>query len=202
MALEFLWRPESKPARVAVFPGAWNPPTVAHLEIARTALSRVDEVIWTIPRQFPHKDFEWATFEQRCRMIRAMAASEPRFAAAVAEGGLYVDIAREAREAYGEHVEIDILCGRDAAERIQRWRYGRPGVFEDMIRDFRLVVAAREGEYASGVEHGGRILTLEMGCTFDDVSSSEVRRRMAAGEDWMPLVPRVIHDEVMRIAGR
>lgn len=201
MALEFLWRGSGRRGRVAMFPGAWNPPTVAHVEIARAALGRVEEVIWTIPRRFPHKDFEGASFAERCEMIREIAASEEGFSAAIAEGGLYVEMARETREAYGEDVEVDMLCGRDAAERIERWDYGREGVFEEMVREFRLVVAARAGEYAADMEHGGRIATLDMSCSFDDVSSSEVRRRIVAGEDWAALVPGVIRDKVMRVQG-
>jgi nicotinic acid mononucleotide adenylyltransferase len=196
MSMEFLWRPALAPRRAAVFPGAWNPPTVAHLEIARAALRVVDQVVWVIPRSFPHKGWHGAGFEERCEMIRTLAASEKGFAAAISDGGLYVEIAREAREAFGAGIEIGIVCGRDAAERMETWDYGRAGVFEEMLRDFRLLVAARVGEYSTAFEHGGRIHALETETCFDDVSSSEVRRRIRLGEAWEPLVPAAIRDRV------
>jgi nicotinate-nucleotide adenylyltransferase len=205
--MEFLFRPTARlrptasQASVAIFPGTWNPPTIAHTEIARTALGRADEVVWTIPRAFPHKDWSGASFEQRCDMIRRVARAETGFAAAISDDGLYIDMARGAREAYGTHVEISIVCGRDAAERIERWDYGEEGVFERLVREFRLLVAARTGVYTTDFPHGGRIQALEMETSFDDVSSSEVRRRIAAGESWEMLVPEVIRDEVRAIYG-
>jgi nicotinic acid mononucleotide adenylyltransferase len=69
-------------------------------------------------------------------------------------------------------------------------------VFEEMLRDFRLLVAARVGEYSTAFEHGGRIHALETETCFDDVSSSEVRRRIRLGEAWEPLVPAAIRDRV------
>ena len=197
--MEFLFRPTARAGSIAIFPGTWNPPTVAHTEIARAALSCADQVVWTIPRAFPHKEWIGASFEQRCDMIRRIAGAETGFAAAISDDGLYIDIARSAREAYGPGVEISIVCGRDAAERIERWDYGQEGVFERMLREFRLLVAARAGAYATGFQHGGRIQALEMASSFDDVSSSEVRRRIAAGENWETLVPEVIREKVKAI---
>jgi nicotinic acid mononucleotide adenylyltransferase len=74
MALAFQYR-ESQgiPRRIALFPGAWNPPTVAHLAIARAALNYADEVVWLLPRAFPHKTFDGANFEQRSRMLGEIA---------------------------------------------------------------------------------------------------------------------------------
>lgn len=197
----FLTRSGGQPDRVAIFPGTWNPPTIAHMEIARTALGRADEVVWTIPRTLPHKAWSGASFEQRCDMIRRVALAEVGFAAAISDEGLYIDMARSARAAYGPDVEINIVCGRDAAERIERWDYGEERVFESLVREFGLLVAARAGAYTTDFPHGGCIQALEMANSFDDVSSSEVRRRVAAGESWEELVPEVIRNEVRAIYG-
>lgn len=202
MPLDFLYRREHPVAAAAVFPGAWNPPTIAHVEIARAALGRVEEVVWVIPRQFPHKTWEGADFRERCQMLRELAAATPGFSAAMADGGLYVEIAREARQSFGPEAEIGIVCGRDAAERIERWDYGIEGVFAEIVREFPLLVAARAGEYSAGAPHQGRIASLELETSFDNVSSSEVRRRIAAGEPWRSLVPDAIADHVARIYTR
>jgi nicotinate (nicotinamide) nucleotide adenylyltransferase len=202
MGMEFLFRSMAPAERVAIFPGTWNPPTIAHTEIARAALGCADQVVWTIPRALPHKEWTGASFEQRCEMIRLVAGAETGFAAAISDDGLYIDMARNAREAYGPDVEISIVCGRDAAERIERWDYAQEGVFESLVREFRLLVAARAGAYATDFRHGGRIQALEMASSFDDVSSSEVRRRIAVGENWETLVPEVIREQVKAIYQR
>lgn len=191
MALEFIYRAaagqDSNPARVAVFPGAWNPPTRAHVEISRAARAHADEAIWVMPKAFPHKGFEGASFEARLRMLEALAKEEG-FSAAVSDGGLYAEIAAEASEFFKGTPEIVLVCGRDAAERMAAWDYGVPGVFEELLRRHRLLVASRNGEYRGG-ERGERIVRLAMGRDWSEVSSSEVRRRIAEGEDWRGLVP-------------
>ena len=98
-------------------------------------------------------------------------------------------MADEAREFFGEGVEIGLVCGRDAAERIAAWDYGRPGVFEAMIERYPLLVAGRAGGYLPSPHHAERIIPLATDPSFDEVSSTEVRRRMAAGEPWKHLVP-------------
>jgi nicotinic acid mononucleotide adenylyltransferase len=204
MAFEFQHRTGgSLNGRVAIFPGAYNPPTIAHLAMARAARTWAGEVIWTLPRTFPHKGFEGACFDDRVEMLRLIAASEPGFSAAVSDGGLYLEIADEARAFFaretGREMEIALVCGRDAAERIAAWDYGRPGVFDQMIERYPLLVAGRAGDYLPAAHHAGRIVALDPGASFDEVSSTEVRRRIESGTGWRDLVPDVIADMVARI---
>jgi len=172
-----------------LFPGTWNPPTVAHLGIARMASRQADEVIWVLPRAFPHKGFEGAGFDARRRMLETLARQHGGFSAAVSDGGLYAEIAAEARDYFGDQTDIALVLGRDAAERIASWDYGEPAVFDDFVRRHRLLVAARGGEYEPAGQHKQFISALRMESSWDEVSSSEVRRRIADGEDWRALVP-------------
>jgi len=197
VALEFHYRSvRFNPDRIALFPGAFNPPTVAHLAIALAANTWAAEVVWTLPRAFPHKGFEGADFRARLEMLRRLSADRPGFSVAVASGGLYVEIADETRQFLGAGVEIGLVCGRDAAERIAAWDYGRPGVFEAMIERYPLLVAGRAGEYLPAPHHAERIIPIAMDPAFNEVSSSEVRRRIAAGEPWRHLVPAMVADLV------
>jgi len=195
MAFVFESRAEGAPARVAVFPGAWNPPTIAHLAIARAALKWADEVVWVLPRVFPHKTFEGATFDARRGMLRELAKSEPGFSAAVSDANLHFQIAAEAREAYRSS-EIALVCGRDAMERIATWDYERPGVFEEMITAHPILVAGRGGEYRLEPRFEQRVIPLELAGNFDHVSSTEIRERIARGDAWRHLVPEAIADQV------
>src|SRR5438105_12585441 len=139
--MEFRRRAAGRLAQLGILPGAFNPPTVAHVALARAALnsSDVDEVVFVLPRQLPHKEFSGATLEQRLEMIAAVAI-DPAFSVALTEGGLFIDIAEECRAAYGHAVRLRFLCGRDAAERIVNWDYGHPGAFANMLTRFDLLV--------------------------------------------------------------
>jgi nicotinate-nucleotide adenylyltransferase len=201
LALEFLYRAAQNPARVALFPGTWNPPTIAHVDIARMARCQADEVIWLLPRVFPHKGFEGVGFEARRSMLETLTQQYAVFSAAVSDGGLYAEMAAEARDYFCPQTEISLVLGRDAAERIAAWDYGAPGVFDDFVRRHRLLVADRSGEYEPAEHHRGRISNLPMEASWDDVSSSEVRRRIANGEDWRMLVPPAIAGMVEGLYG-
>jgi nicotinate-nucleotide adenylyltransferase len=203
VALEFHYRSLLWNARrIVVFPGAFNPPTVAHVAIARAARTWAAEVVWTLPRAFPHKGFEGADLPMRLDMLLRLAADEPGMSVAVASGGLYVEIADEARQFFGAGLEIGLLCGRDAAERIAAWDYGTPGVFESMIERYPLLVAGRAGEYLPAPRHADRIIPLTMDPAFNEVSSTEVRRRIAAGEPWRHLVPESVAGLIARNRSR
>lgn len=183
---------------VGILAGAFNPVTRAHLALVDAGLQVVDEVVCVVPRAYPHKTFEGADFEDRLTMLRAAAR---RYEIATTEGGLFIEIAREIRRArrLSTADEIYFLCGRDAAERILGWDYGAPDAAARMLKEFRLLVAARHGEFTAPEQFKSRVRPLRIAGGFDDLSSTEVRRRIATGEPWEHLVPEAMIDLVRRI---
>ena len=180
---------------IAVLAGAFNPLTRAHLALVDAGLEMTDEVVCVVPRSYPHKSFEGAGFDDRLRMLHR---AQGRFQVAVTEGGLFIEIARELRRPRPD-AEIHFLCGRDAAERVLTWDYGTPGAVEQMLQEFGLLVAARQGEFTPPEHLRTRIRALPIAGGFDDHSSTEVRRRIAAREPWEHLVPETIVEMVRRI---
>jgi nicotinate-nucleotide adenylyltransferase len=197
--MRFFRRASVAAKRLGILPGTFNPVTVAHLALARAALAHVDEVVFVLPRVFPHKDYSGASFDDRVAMLEA-AIDEPAFSIATAEGGLFVEIARECRVEYGENVRLAFLCGRDAAERIAGWDYGRPNAFAEMISEFELLVAARDGRYEPLPEHAKAVRCLDAAGT-EAVSATEVRERLARGEPWEHLVPEAARAVARRVFG-
>jgi len=187
--MEFHRRAKGSPSHLGVFPGTFNPITVAHVALARAALSRVDEVVYILPRVFPHKPYSRASFAQRMKLLCTAVGEGEVCSIASADGGLFVEIAAECRAAYGPETQLTFLCGRDAAERIVSWDYGDPGALAAMLRQFDLLVAARSGEYTPPAELRHRIQPLELAGEFDHVSATEVREKIARGEAWEHLVP-------------
>jgi nicotinate-nucleotide adenylyltransferase len=179
--------------RLGVLAGAFNPVTRAHLALAKAAEKIVDEVVCVVPRAYPHKEFHGASLEDRLEMLKVAGG---RYRIETSAGGLFIDIARELRQ---PDSEIHFICGRDAAQRIIEWDYGEAGAIEKLLDEFSLLVAEREGEYEAPGHLRHRVHRLDLGEDFSDVSSTEVRRRIAAGEPWEHLVPEVIVPQVRRI---
>jgi len=182
------------PAKLAILAGAFNPPTRAHLAMAAAALAMVDEVLFALPRAFPHKEYKGGEFETRLEWLRAALAGYPRFSLAATEGGLFIDIAREAKHVYGASTELLLLCGRDAAERIVGWDYGDGDSIQKQLETFELLVASRCGVYEPPPQIRDRVRSIALPPELDDVSSSELRRRRRAGEAWRELAPESIVD--------
>src|SRR5215472_3393248 len=197
--MEFFRRCDRVPARLGIFPGTFNPVTVAHMALARAALGTMDEVVFVLPRVFPHKHYSGASFTQRVEMLTAASAVEARFSIAASDHGLFIDIARDCRKVYGADVRLSFLCGRDAAERIAGWDYGRPGAWQEMLREFDLLVAARGGEYQPSLEELASFRQVPIDPACESVSATEVRRRIAHDEPWEHLVPQAIHARVREI---
>jgi nicotinate-nucleotide adenylyltransferase len=196
--VQFFQRSRARTKRLGVLPGGFNPPTIAHLALAEAARSHVDEVLCVLPRAFPHKEYFGATIEQRIAMLESLHLAIPR-SIAISEQGLFIDIAQECRAEFGPEVELCFLCGRDAADRILTWDYGRPGVVERMLQEFELLVASRGGEFQPPANFRHRIHALDMPAGHDLISSTEVRERIARGETWEHLVPQRIVERVREI---
>jgi nicotinate-nucleotide adenylyltransferase len=197
--MEFFRRVPGPPARLGVFPGTFNPVTVAHLALAEAAIGPVDEVLFVLPREFPHKPYSGASFAERVEMLCAALADAPAFSLASTGGGLFAEIAVECLQAYGQSVHLSFLCGRDAADRVANWDYGQPEAFSGMVRDFEMLVAARGGDFDPGPELRKSVRRLELAADFQGVSATEIRRRIARGEPWEHMAPPAIREIVRRI---
>jgi nicotinate-nucleotide adenylyltransferase len=196
--MHFYRRSRTIPRRLGVLAGGFNPPTVAHLALTAAASSQVDEVLCVVPRAYPHKEYFGATIEQRIEMLGALELAIPH-SVATTEQGLFIDIARECREHFDAETRLSFLCGRDAAERILTWDYGRAGVVEEMLDEFELLVAARGGDFEAPPAFRRRIHSLAITAGHEQLSSTDVRDRIARGEPWEHLVPETIVERVRQI---
>lgn len=180
--------------RVGILPSAFNPVTIAHLELAHQAMRQfsLDEVLFLLPRVFPHKAYAGPSLEQRLEMLLAAVADGPQFSVGSTDQGLFIDIVRECRAVYGQQTEFFLVCGRDAAERAANWDYGSGTPFADQLREFRMLVAPRNGPYDVPPEYTGRIHNLDLPPNLELCSSSAVRDAIAVGQRWEHLVPPVV----------
>ena len=200
--MEFVRRRCATPATLGVLAGAFNPPTIAHVALLEAARASVDHVVFVIPRTFPHKAFHGATLEERLRMLEALENDAGPFSIAITEGGLFIEIARECRQAYAPEVDVAFICGRDAAERIITWDYGDPAAIERMLSEFRLLVAARAGEFHAPPRLVDRIQSLDLPANLDQVSSTEIRDCLAQGRPWQSHAPAPLRAMITEIYRR
>ncbi len=182
--------------RVGILAGAFNPVTRAHVALARAARPMVDEIVWVIPQSYPHKELHGATIAQRIEMLE-LAGVHDRIE--ITASGLFIDIARTLGRP-GDHLLF--ICGADAADRVIAWDYGEPNAINRMLEEFSLLVAPRATHFAPPEHLRHRIQALPMAHGYQEISSTEVRARLASGAPWEHLTPDPIVDLVRRIYAR
>lgn len=176
--------------RLGVLSGTFNPPTRAHLALAAAAVRRVrlEEVLFVLPEQPPHKQELAATFAERAEMLRLAVTAESRFSAATVGPGLFLDIHRAVAPHYPTDVRMFFLAGRDAGERILlRWPYDDPrAALRAMFQRFDVVIASRGGPFAveghpALAPYAGKIHRLDLGTEYEKISATRARECLAAG---------------------
>lgn len=178
-------------ATIGFFGGSFNPPHIGHQMVCLVALAsgEVDEV-WLVPTVRHAFAKPLAPFADRMEMCRRAASllcarvSVHGIEAERQDGPSHtLDTLVELARRHPEHgfrlvVGADILAERD---RWHRW--------DDVVALAPPLVIGRAG---SQPEARGTAQLLEL----PNVSSSDLRRRLRAGEDAVPLVSRPVMDYI------
>jgi nicotinate-nucleotide adenylyltransferase len=164
--------------RLALFGGTFDPIHNAHLTVAREAADQFQlDQVWFIPAAHPpHKSDQCsASYEDRYRMTELACLVDPRFVASRLEEGAQksytIDTIEKVR-AKGE--EPYFIIGADAFAEITSWQR-----WQDLLRLTDFIVVTRPGhDYIAPA--GARVQRLDTVAL--PVSSSDIRRRLAAGQ--------------------
>lgn len=191
-------------ARVGLLGGTFNPPHIGHLVCALEACAQLGlDVVRLAPVHAPpHKVVsDDPGPEVRARLCELAVAEEAQLAVSRVEierepPSFTVDTLRELHARAPED-ELTFIVGGDMAHSLPMWR--EPDAILGLAR---LGVASREGITRSDVLERLAVLpgAAERVDFFDmprlDVSSSDIRRRVAAGRPIRYLVPDAVAAEI------
>ena len=186
--------------------GTFNPPHVGHLLCAQEALLELglDEVVLIPVNAPPHKAGEGDPgVGHRIAMCELAVAAEPRFSVSTIEaerpGPSYTVDTLESLHASRPGIELTFIVGGDMAAALPSWRDP-----ERLVALTRFAVAERDGherqlilERLSAIPSAvDRVRFFDMPRL--DISSSLIRRRIAAGRPIRYLVPDGVADYIER----
>jgi nicotinate-nucleotide adenylyltransferase len=193
-------------ASLGILGGTFNPPHIAHLVCALEARSQLglDSVVLMPVNTPPHKEAAGDPGpEVRADLCRAAVAGEPGLEVSTLEiergGPSYtVDTLRALHEAR-EGDDLTFIVGGDMAWSLPSWR--EPEAVLDLAR---IAVADRHGLHRQEIIDrlaplpgaAERVVFFTMPRL--DVSSSDLRARVAAGRPVRWLVPDGVMDEIER----
>jgi nicotinate-nucleotide adenylyltransferase len=191
-------------ARVGILGGTFNPPHLAHLVCASEAAAQLDldRVLLTPVAIPPHKE---AALDpgpaERLELCRLAVAGDERLRVCdleIARGGpsYTVDTLRELHERDPED-QLTFILGGDIALGLPTWH--EP---EAVLGLATLAVAERSGagrgDIAERLDEAfpGRASLRFFDMPRIDISSSQIRRRVAAGAPIRYLVPQAVADRI------
>jgi nicotinate-nucleotide adenylyltransferase len=182
--------------RVGILGGAFNPPHIGHLLCAQEALEQLalDKLLFVPFGQPPHRELESDPgAEARLELVELAIADDGRFASSRIEvdreGPSYTaDTLRELR-ADAPDDELFLVLGGDQAAALPDWH--EP---EQVLELAQVAVVERTNwsRNAIGIKVGrlrGAELIRYLEMPLIQVSSSSIRRRVAAGQPIRYLVP-------------
>lgn len=167
--------PTSRPgqvARVGVYPGTFDPPTVAHLAIAQAAqqqcgLVRVDLTLSRVPLGKQGRTV--APLGDRVAVLREVAATRPWLGVRVSDQRLVADLAA------GYDV---VVVGADKWLQLldPAWYGGSPAARDAALARLpEIAVAPRAGVSLAVASLPGRVTVLDLPAGLTEVSSSRAR---------------------------
>lgn len=183
--------------RIAIFGGSFDPIHHGHLILAQDALEqlRMDRVLFVPAAINPHKlaSAPRASGRERLEMIRAAIAQEPRFSAdpieLEREGPSYTVDTVEAIHSRWPDAELFLLIGEDNLPKLPLWER-----YEQLAQKVTFLTFGRSSETGPGHSaalplQGKEMRRLERRI---DISSTEIRERIAQGLSIQYLVPESV----------
>ena len=194
------------PRRIGILGGTFDPPHIGHLWLATLAADAIglDRILFMPAAQPPHKSGQQVTSAtDRLLMTRLAIAGNDGFELTLIEleraGPSYtIDSVVELGRLYGGEADLYLLMAADSLAQIDSWR--QP---DELLERIEWVVGPRSGvplPDRSSLEdrfgdRASRIHLLD-GPSLD-VSSTEIRERVAGGHAISYLVPRGVEDLIV-----
>lgn len=192
---------------IAVFGGSFNPPTIAHISLAKQVLAKMDnlEKVILVPVSTRYNKNGLASDEIRFNMLEQICAKEPGLEVSRLEldsdKQLYtIETLRKIKQ-QNPNKQIYFVLGTDNLKELETWHK----VYE-LLSGFNFIVLKRDEDIVSDIIDKSTILKKYESSFFElngidtvDLSSSYVRKRIQDGETIVGLVPSKIEKMALEV---
>lgn len=196
--------------RTGIFGGSFNPIHAAHLVVAERARDErsLDRILFIPARQPPHKPAKpVAPAADRLRMVELAIQGNDSFEASRLEldraGPSYtLTTVRQLRDGLGKDAELFLVLGADSVHDMPTWWHAR-----DLVREVEIIPVVRPGYSLEkdlddlsrmfGADWARRVRELTVHAPSMDISSTEIRERVAAGRSIRYLVPEPVRQYIL-----
>lgn len=192
---------------IAVFGGSFNPPANSHINLAKQILENdknIEKVIFVPVNEKYNKD-GLASNEDRLFMLQEICKNNENIEVSDIEVSsqrqLYtIETLTLIQEQYKEN-EIYFVLGTDNLKELETWYKTK-----ELLEKFKILVLERGSDKVEDIIENSDFLKRHKTAIIKspniekiDLSSTEVREKVKAGEDIKELVPKEILDKVLEI---
>ena len=188
-----------KTSRVGIFGGSFDPVHIAHVALARQALTELalDELVWVPAGQPWQKHRVLAPAADREAMVRLAIQDEPRFTLSRIEtcrsGPSYTIDTVRALRAQRPGVDWHLVIGQDQYAGFHTW-HG----WEELLGLVTLAIANRPDAPPSADPQVLRVPHEAVALPMMNISSTDIRSRIAHGQGIADLVPAPVARYIAR----
>lgn len=185
--------------RLCIFSGTFNPIHKAHLKMAEYVLSNYgfDKILFIPAYKPPHKNYDTTMCAHRFNMVKLAVKNNPHFEISDIEykneGKSYSYLtALELYKQYNIDGKINFIIGTDAFKQIETWY--ETGKFKKLV-DFIVFIRENENVNLDYLKDKGYNFEIAQ-MPFTDISSTDLRERIATGNPIDNLVTKEVEDYI------
>ena len=192
--------------RLGIFSGSFNPLTVAHIKMIEAAQKKYDlaEILLVLARANVDKGVFGLSLADRLLMLKEYAANREGFSVAACSHGKFIEKIEALKPAYPSGTHFSFIVGYDTFIRLFDPKYYTDlhDALEALFDQCRFIVANRQDYDANAVKqvmevpnyrrYAGGIDLIELPDFYAEISSTEIRAQIQAGNSVDHLVPREV----------
>ncbi len=201
--------------------GTFDPIHLGHLRCAEEVreILGLEKILFVPAARPPLKRKEITPFPDRLKMIRLAVSGNPAFEVSGLEGrrkgrSYSIDTVRHLLELHGKGLELFFILGQDAFQDIRLWKdweellslchfvvMTRPGYGKEDLHDILTPDLAARYRYTrtrKGFRSPAGTFIFFRSVTFLDISSTDIRKRLAEGRSVHYLLPQRVIDYIVR----
>lgn len=193
--------------RIALFGGTFDPIHFGHLLLAVRAYEvlNLNRVIFIPARQPPHKNKPFASPANRLEMIRLAINSDQRFLVCDCEltrpePSYTIDTVRHVQQSLGRDNDLFWIIGSDMLPDLNTWHKA-----DELLDLVNIVVFTRAGHVHTDLSSLSQTLTTShikrieaniIEAPFIDISSTDIRQRLAGNQSVRYFLPAPVADYI------
>ncbi|MEM7018719.1 MAG: nicotinate-nicotinamide nucleotide adenylyltransferase [Pseudomonadota bacterium] len=205
-----------KPAtgkQLYIFSGSFNPISTAHIELINTALQSIDgaDVLLLLAMANVDKEVFGLSLAERLLTLEHYVATQKTWSVAACSHGRFIDKLMAIKKTAHDYDSFTFIVGYDTLIRIFEPRYYQDfsRELDELFSQCRFIAATRQDYDLDAMQtfmssdavmpYAPKVDLIALPAEYLEVSSTNIRMRLANRQNVTGLIPQTVHDLVIEL---